>query len=224
MRLFTYCITYDTGAAPNPFWGLCTLAICKPVIRRVANVGDWVCATGSVEDGMENKVIYAMKITQKMTLEEYDDFCREQQQNKIPDWKGNDPKRRVGDCIYYFVNGDPHLRDSVHDKSNMSTDLGGIYALLSDDFYYFSREGVSLPERLMPIVKQGQAHKSDSNDNYKEDFVNWITGTKEFEKYKNNSSEVLPMHFKDIEDVNCCLKCSKRDIESDLEDEKLGCE
>jgi hypothetical protein len=46
--LFTYCIPYDDGAAPNPFWGLCTLAICKPSIRRVAKEGDWVVGTGSV--------------------------------------------------------------------------------------------------------------------------------------------------------------------------------
>lgn len=32
--LYTYCIPYDDGAAPNPYWGICTLVICKPVIRR----------------------------------------------------------------------------------------------------------------------------------------------------------------------------------------------
>ena len=45
--LFTYCIPIDDGAAPNPYWGICTLVICKPVIRRVANVGDWVVGIGS---------------------------------------------------------------------------------------------------------------------------------------------------------------------------------
>jgi hypothetical protein len=35
-QLFTYTIPYDDGAAPNPFHGICTLAICKPSIRRVA--------------------------------------------------------------------------------------------------------------------------------------------------------------------------------------------
>ena len=37
-RLFTYCILVDDGAAPNLFWGVCTLAICKPAIRRAAQV------------------------------------------------------------------------------------------------------------------------------------------------------------------------------------------
>ncbi len=38
--LYTYCIPYDDGAAPNPFWGQCTLVICKPRIRKVARPGD----------------------------------------------------------------------------------------------------------------------------------------------------------------------------------------
>jgi hypothetical protein len=43
-RLFSYTIPVDDGAAPNPFRGMCTLAICKPTIRRVAKKGDWVAA------------------------------------------------------------------------------------------------------------------------------------------------------------------------------------
>ena len=44
-NLFSYVLRYDDGAAPNPFWGTCTLAICKPAIRRKANLGDWVVGT-----------------------------------------------------------------------------------------------------------------------------------------------------------------------------------
>ena len=40
MRLFTYVIVSDSGFAPNPYWGYCTLATCKPVIRRVAKADD----------------------------------------------------------------------------------------------------------------------------------------------------------------------------------------
>ncbi len=49
MTLYTYFIPFDNGAAPNPFGGICTLAICKPVIRRNAKAGDWVVGTGSVD-------------------------------------------------------------------------------------------------------------------------------------------------------------------------------
>ena len=63
MRLFSYCLTCDSGAAPNPFWELCTLAICKPVIRRVASIGDWVLGFGSTHSPIGNiadYVVYAM--------------------------------------------------------------------------------------------------------------------------------------------------------------------
>ena len=46
MKLYTYCLRYDDGAAPNPYWGVCTLVICKPAIRRSAEPGDWVVVFG----------------------------------------------------------------------------------------------------------------------------------------------------------------------------------
>jgi hypothetical protein len=30
VRLYTYIIRFDTGFAPNPFYGFCALACCKP--------------------------------------------------------------------------------------------------------------------------------------------------------------------------------------------------
>jgi Nucleotide modification associated domain 2 len=75
--LFSYCIRYDIGSAPNPFWGLRTLAICKPNIRQSANVGDWVAGTGSAVSPIGNisdKVVYAMRVTHQMTMEDYDRF------------------------------------------------------------------------------------------------------------------------------------------------------
>ena len=37
-KLYAYVMTYDTGFAPNSFYGVCTLACCKPKIRSsVAN-------------------------------------------------------------------------------------------------------------------------------------------------------------------------------------------
>jgi len=70
-RLFSYRLRFDAGAAPNIYWGICTLAICKPVIRKVATLGDWVVGTGSsiasIGD-ISDKVIYAMRVTDKKTM------------------------------------------------------------------------------------------------------------------------------------------------------------
>lgn len=33
VNLFSYIVACDSGFSPNPFWGICTLACCKPRIR-----------------------------------------------------------------------------------------------------------------------------------------------------------------------------------------------
>ena len=71
--LFSYIALHDSGFAPNPFYGYCTLANCKPVIRRVANVGDWVIGTGSADKRVlrGGYLVYAMKITEVLKRAEY---------------------------------------------------------------------------------------------------------------------------------------------------------
>jgi hypothetical protein len=175
--LFTYCIPYDDGAAPNPFWGTCTLVICKPGIRRAAKKGDWVVGTGSVNSPVGNtagRVVYAMRITEKMPIPAYDNWCRKKLPGKIPDLTARDVRRHVGDAIYDFSTFAGTLRPSVHTEANRKTDLDGRYALLSDDFYYFGKNAVPLPEDLLPIVKQAQGHRSGANASYLQRFVEWI--------------------------------------------------
>ncbi len=71
MDLFVYVATHDTGFAPNPFHGYCTLATCKPRIRQRAQVGDWVVGLGSKRNLQEGKLIYAMQVQEKMSFDEY---------------------------------------------------------------------------------------------------------------------------------------------------------
>jgi len=177
--LFTYCIPSDKGAAPNPFWGVCTLVICKPVIRRVAQVGDWIVGTGSVDSPIGNasgKVVYAMQVSQKMTIEEYDKYVKKHIPQKKPDWTNDDVRRRLGDAIYDFSTKPPEVRKSIHNESHRERDQRGDYALLSNHFYYFGDKPRKLPKELEPIVKQGPGHRSKSNDPYLGDFMNWLEG------------------------------------------------
>jgi hypothetical protein len=179
MKLFSYTLRYDDGAAPNPFWGVCSLAIRKPSIRRAAEVGDWIVGLGSVNSpigDISDHVVYAMKVTIKMTLEEYDQFCRTFVPKKMPDWRSLDYRVRMGDCIYSYVKGSdkPNMRTGVHTEKNMKKDLGGSYALASKQFYYFGDQPVKLPDDLRPIMHPTQGHKSDANQEYVENFVSWI--------------------------------------------------
>ena len=150
MRLYSYCVKHDSGAAPNPFWGICTLVICKPAIRRTADIGDWVVGFGSKNSlfgDISHKIVYSMKVTAVLTLQEYDQLCRNKHPKKIPDWFSKDFRRKVGDCIYDFSKDDvPNIRLGVHSEINRERDLGGENALLSKHFYYFGDKPIPIGE------------------------------------------------------------------------------
>lgn len=178
MTLFSYTIPVDDGAAPNPYWGVLTLAICKPVIRRTAGIGDWIVATGSKNAKMGNlqrQIVYAMKVTDKITLQQYDEYCNRFLPDKIPNIFSDDIRLHVGDCIYDFSDdSEGKLRPSVHGLGNRKTDLGGKNVLLSEHFYYFGDKPINLPKEFWRIIKANQGHKSKSNTDIAEDFTKWI--------------------------------------------------
>lgn len=165
--LYSYVLRYDDGTAPNPFWDICTLTICKPAIRRSAAIGDWVVGTGSkqvrLQDGKtydySDSLVYAMKITGKMTLAEYDTFCQQQLSDKIPQPGSDDWRLRLGDCIYEY-NGDElrAVRSSYHGSDYLKRDISGIFALLSTQFYYFGDAARYIPCELRTIIKKNQGH------------------------------------------------------------------
>ena len=98
MRLHSYVVARDYGFAPNPFFGVCTLATCKPIIRSVAAIGDWVMGTGSKQWNREHHVVYAMRVTESMTFEQYWNDPRFQK--KKPNLRGS-KKQAFGDNIYF---------------------------------------------------------------------------------------------------------------------------
>lgn len=176
-RLFTYTIPIDNGTAPNPFHGMCSLAICKPGIRRVAKEGDWVAGLGSKNapsGDVSGTLVYAMRVERVLSLEEYDREAPKQWPRRIPDFQSEVCAARLGDCIYAFNGGAPIQRRGVHGPANIETDLAGKNVLLSKDFYYFGRCTKALPGDLSPICHQTQGHRSTSNDPYFERFVSWV--------------------------------------------------
>jgi hypothetical protein len=194
MKLYTYCLRYDGGAAPNPFWGTCTLVICKPAIRRTAQLGDWVVGLGSTNSligDISHYLVYAMKVTSKLTMKEYDQFCKISLPKKIPDQESPDYRLRNGDCIYDYGTGKyPKMRPAVHNECHRVHDLVGKFALLSKHFYYFGSQPIPLPEYLYPIIHAMQGHKSMQNQPYLELFVNWIENL----GYKKNKIYAIPQY------------------------------
>jgi hypothetical protein len=216
--LYSYCIPIDDGAAPNPFGGICTLVICKPAIRRVAQVGDWVVGTGSVNSpigDIRNTVVYAMQISQKMTMQEYDTYVQKHYPDKVPKWFDRDVQQRLGDAIYDYSSNPPRLRPSVHTENNRKRDLSGEYALISDHFFYFGDKPLPLPEELCPIAPQQQGHRSRLNAPYIDIFLEWILSLEFIPNQLHGDPQYLLFKNVPINDRNAQV-CQKQNSKVEL--------
>lgn len=226
-KVYSYILKNDSGAAPNPFWGICTLTICKPAIRRTANVGDWVIGTGSknskLKDGtfdFSDSLIYAMKITEIKTLSEYDEFCKKKSKKKIPNWKTNDWRQKVGDCIYDYSKeeSNPTIRLSVHSERNRKRDLGGQCALISKEFYYFGEEARLIPKELKELIKKSQGHLKIEKPVLVEKFIRWI---KKFKKNNIYANPQLKYKFeRTLAEGEFLIKCSRQDLKDDKNEDE----
>jgi hypothetical protein len=176
-RLFSYTIPVDDGAAPNPFRGMCSLAICKPGIRRVATRDDWVAGLGSKNApsrDLSGHLVYAMRVEEVLSLQDYDRSAPSRWPHRIPNVQSADLSERLGDCIYDYSSGAPVQRPGVHGPANEPTDLSGANVLISRDFYYFGSRAIRLPDYLLPICHQTHGHRSNSNAPYLDQFVAWL--------------------------------------------------
>lgn len=153
-RIFRYVVRYDSGVAPRPFDGYCTLAICKPAIRSAARVGDWVVGFRTRAPG---EVIYAMRVDEVLTFAEY--------------WK--DPRfrnRRPGssstpDNLYRPRRGGAleQVPNHVHGKDAAPTDLKGCNVLVSQRFWYFGDNSPSIATDLVHLFHAGIGHAVHKN-------------------------------------------------------------
>ena len=175
--LYSYCLAHDKGSAPNPYGGICTLTICKPEIRKSAKKGDWIVGTSSKKTGSNLNMVYTMKVNEKMTLQEYDNYCKQYIPYKIPKPNSKKYEERQGDCIldYSESQKNPKLRENEnHDDYNMKRDVEGRYSLLATEYYYFGNNAISIPESLQGIIKFGPGHKSGENHKYLKSFLDWV--------------------------------------------------
>ncbi len=218
-RLFTYTVPIDDGAAPNPFRGMCSLAICKPGIRGTARKGDWVAGLGSrnAHSGdLSGRLVYAMRVEEVMSLGEYDARAPTDWPHRIPNAGSADLSDRLGDCIYDFSSGAPVQRPGVHGPGNVDTDLGGKNALVSRDFYYFGGRAIPLPDHLLPICHQTQGHKSTADAPYFQRFVTWLRGL----NLTPGQLYGWPDSIVDWREVPACGGCIIRKLDDEHDDER----
>jgi hypothetical protein len=183
-RLFTYKVAHDAGSAPNPYHGICTLAICKPAIRAVAVPGDVVVGFSCGADS--NRIVYCMRVKASLSWEEYIQSCSEKPcgrsgssalglRKKIPVGP-HDP----GDCIWrnateygealdsWSGHGgqEDYERDVIHGKK----------VLVGNTFWYFGKgepHCIRVPTELQAIVPN-RGHRSNANTGYRNEFVDFF--------------------------------------------------
>jgi hypothetical protein len=177
MKLHSYVVTHDTGFSPNPFWGWCTLANCKPVIRRTAEIGDWIVGLSPKANG--NRLIYAMKVEEIVPYGEY--YHDSRFAAKIPDYSIRKVLYECGDNIYKpLPNGDFRQLQSRHsdganeNREKKAGDFRGKNALISKTFYYLGSRPLDLPEDLDDL-KVGRAHKNRFSPDIVKAFVAFIS-------------------------------------------------
>ena len=138
-KLYSYVVERDNGFAPNPYWGVCTLANCKSsegkkskgksIVDR-AKKGDWVVGTGGKSDrsaGRHGTLIYVMRVDKIRTLAEYFDNGK------------FEAKRPITDGTYKQQQGDNEERDCSNRRGRV---------LISRHFLYYGRNAVDIPQRF----------------------------------------------------------------------------
>lgn len=185
MRLYSYVVARDYGFAPNPFYGVCTLAACKPNIRRMAVVGDWVVGTGSKTRGRAGRFVYAMRVGETVTYDEY--WQNPRFAPKKPNFGGSN-KQAYGDNIYHRDVKDGHwIQEYSHhslpggrpNPRNIKTDTRVPRVLIAEGYVYWGGDGPVVPTEFRDfdgydICATGQNHKSVFPQEFVKAFTQWF--------------------------------------------------
>lgn len=168
MTLFPYVMTDDNGSAPNPFHDLCTLALCMPMTRGAAQVGDYVVGLAGkrLRKGGDWRVIYAMQVLEAMTFDEY--WHDRRFRAKKP--RGESGIKALGDNVGTAVAGTDRV-------------------LVGEKFAYWGREPKPvptnlrfLPQEFEPLTPGGKprprAHRRIDDPEKVEAFLKWFKGQK----------------------------------------------
>jgi hypothetical protein len=191
MRVFSYIVARDFGFAPNPFYGFCTLATCKPKIRAGASPGDWVIGTGArTKYGLDGHLLYAMRVEECITFEKY--WVDRRFRCKRPILNGS-LKQMYGDNIYSYSRGKDRWiqQDSHHsrvggrrNRENVERDTSSNRVLVSSDFLYFGARAQRIPKAFRrfgsareDVCCVAQGHKILS-PRLAVAFVSWIRARK----------------------------------------------
>ena len=163
-RLYSYKMHHDNGFAPNPYFGVLTLATCMSKMRQNTKVGNWIAGWTSRKTATstplgEERLIYLAKVTDKIRIAEYwDRFPMKRPSNA-------DEKSTRGDNIYCpdsSSHGGLRLAESIYrrptDAAKISKDLNGGFVLICEEYCFFGADApLEIPTQVRPNVPKYQS-------------------------------------------------------------------
>jgi hypothetical protein len=155
-KIWRYVLVHDSGLAPCIDDGMLSLCCCKPLIRKNANVGDWVVGLKPKRYGV-GLVAWAGQISALMPMGAY---C-EAHPNRTDSLYGIRAIAPDGSELLEHL-GSPHHTS----QREQATDASGVNALMFSPFWYFGSAPKALPENLMGLCHYyvGQTSKVSSTD------------------------------------------------------------
>lgn len=177
MRLCSYVVSEDTGLAPNPFWGFCTLAVCTPNHQGTRlDVGDWIA--GFLPKNRGCRFLYAMEISEILGLDEY--FHDPRFAAKKPNLRGS-WQERCGDNFYSRKPDGSWVqhRNRFHlDEALKRQDTKYARVFIGERFWYRGRLAIAAPEKFAPLVG-GRGARVNHDPSLVADLCSWVV--QEFE-------------------------------------------
>jgi len=184
-RLHSYVIDHDYGFAPNPFYGVCTLATCKPKIRKYAGLGDYIVGTGCAKRLRRGYLVYFMRVDE---ITSFDAYWRDQRfRTKRPLLRGS-KKQGYGDNIYHHdrtghwkQEDSFHSRPGRHHLENLEHDTKTTdRVLMGRDFAYWGGFGPKIPARFRSWkgydICSGRGHQNRFPPELITAFIAWLRG------------------------------------------------
>ena len=189
-RLFSYAVRYDTGFAPNPYYGYCTLACCKPDLRQNAEVGDWIVGIRSKSKGPESCATFAMQVGEYLSRDEYWNDPRFVSKKPRMDASY---KESVGDNAYHFDQATEEWiqEPCQHTEANCTpckrdkdADLKVDCVLIGVRFIYWGGEGPELPTFAGEKLVAARKYKYKYGPEVVAEFLKWYDGQERLQKGK----------------------------------------
>jgi len=143
VRVHTYVIATDAGSAPNYDRPFVTLAVCKPRIRRKAEIGEVVLAFAGkqVNTAEPHSVVWAGVVTEKRSFAEY--WNDRRFAGKKPDKSGHP------DNFYRPVDGGLlWVQNDVHGPEATNRDTSGKFVLGFSPSWHFGAHGPLMPSEF----------------------------------------------------------------------------